>query len=212
MSAKSDPASTSTNTASVTHKTDKKKSGNVLSRQTSCSALGASQHKPGKDAQTTKLGASFVGLFASKRLAKRLTSRFLHSRTRSTLSQSRLSGLTIHKEPTYRMEPKTKFDPDVVEEITEKILKLRLEGFKYSPILCSTMSRMLSDEIKDKVKALNFDRYKIVVLVFIGEKNNQGLVISSRCAWDDKFDNSATTTYQSDSMHCTATVFGIYNE
>lgn len=58
-------------------------------------------------------GPSLIGLLASKRLAKQLTSRF---RSHGGLWGSRLSGqgVPIQKEPTYRMEPGTKFNPDKV--------------------------------------------------------------------------------------------------
>ena len=74
------------------------------------------------------------------------------------------------------------------------------------------MSRVLSDEIKKGVKAMNFDRYKIVCSVIIGEKKGQGVHVTSRCAWDERSDSFATYSFQNDKIFCTATVFGVYNE
>ncbi|XP_033737023.1 tctex1 domain-containing protein 1-like [Pecten maximus] len=158
-------------------------------------------------------GPSFVGLLASKRLAKRLTSRILAGRTRSILN-SRMSGLSIQKEPTYRMEPKDslKFNVVQVERITNKVLEDRLAEIKYNPRVCSNISRLITEEIKDRVKMLKFDRYKIIVIVFIGENKDQGIQISSRCAWDDKVDTFATCTYKNSAIYATATVYGIYTE
>ncbi|OWF48854.1 tctex1 domain-containing protein 1-like [Mizuhopecten yessoensis] len=158
-------------------------------------------------------GPSFVGLLASKRLAKRLTSRILAGRTRSLLN-SRMSGLTIQKEPSYRMEPKEslKFNSSKVEKIANMVLEDRLAELKYNPRLCSNISRLITEEIKDRVKTLKFDRYKIIVIVFIGENKDQGVQISSRCAWDDEVDNFATCTYKTNAIYATATVYGVYNE
>ncbi|XP_069127392.1 dynein light chain Tctex-type 5-like [Argopecten irradians] len=158
-------------------------------------------------------GPSFVGLLASKRLAKRLTSRIMAGRTRSLLN-SRMSGLSIQREPTYRMEPKEalKFNVAQVETIVNKVLSDRLGDIKYSPLVCSNISRLITEEIKDRVKMLKFDRYKIIVIVFIGENKDQGIQISSRCAWDDKVDTFANCTYQNSAIYATATVYGVYNE
>lgn len=54
-------------------------------------------------------GPSLVGLLASKRLAKQLSTRFLRRRYGSLCDSSKAS-LPPKKEPTYRMEPYRKFN------------------------------------------------------------------------------------------------------
>jgi hypothetical protein len=66
------------------------------------------------------------------------------------------------------MEPYKKFDTQKVEEIIENVVSDKLNGYKYNPKLCAVMSKLISEEIRDKVKALHFDRYKIVAIVVIG--------------------------------------------
>lgn len=156
-------------------------------------------------------GASLVGLLASKRFAKRLTSRFLNNRAGSMMS-SRLSGMGIKREPTYRMEPYKKFDTQKVEKIIENVISDKLNGYKYNPKLCAVMSKLISEEIRDKVKALHFDRYKIVAIVVIGEKKNQDILSCSRSIWDDQVDSYASYNYQTEDILCTVTVYGIYFE
>lgn len=186
----------------------KSNSSYLLTRQTSFNSHGRQRDTP---VFSEKTPSPFVGLLASKRLAKRLTSRVLASRTRSLLN-SRMSCLTIHREPTYRMEPEFKFNVPKVENIASRVLEDRLSDVDYSPRLCSNISRLISDEIKDRVKALKFDRYKIIVIVFVGENKEHGIQISSRSAWDDKVDTFATSKYQNSAIYATATVYGIYNE
>lgn len=156
-------------------------------------------------------GASLVGLLASKRFAKRLTSKFLNNRAGSMMS-SRLSGMGIKREPTYRMEPYKKFDTQKVEEIIENVVSDKLDGYKYNPKLCALMSKLISEEIRDKVKALHFDRYKIVAIVVIGEKKKQDILSCSRSIWDDQVDSYASYNYQSEDILCTVTVYGLYFE
>lgn len=156
-------------------------------------------------------GASLVGLLASKRLAKRLSSKLHNNRTGSVMS-SRLSGMGIRREPTYRMEPYRKFDPEKVREVIKSVVTDKLNGYRYNPKLCAIMIKVISEEIRDKVKALHFDRYKIVAAVIIGEKKNQDILSCSRSIWDDKLDSYASYHYQTADIICTVTVYGLYYE
>ena len=99
-----------------------------------------------------------------------------------------------------------------METVLKSILEDKMAKFRYSPKICSNMCKILGDEIRDRVKLMNFDRYKIVSHVVIGQKKDQGIVTCSRCAWDEKLDNYASYTFQNEHIFVTATVFGVYNE
>lgn len=165
---------------------------------------------PRTGSMSTASGPSLMGLLASKRFAKKLTTRFFNRR----MWGSRLStqGPPVQKEPSYRMEPHRKFHAGKVEEVMKAVLVERLEKSRYSPKITPNMCKILSDLIKDKVKQLNFDRYKIICNVLIGQKKDQGAMTCSRCAWDERLDNYATYTFQNQHIFCTATVFGVYTE
>ena len=45
------------------------------------------------------------------------------------------------------------------------------------------VAKELSDVVKEKVKGLGFDRYKLVVQVTVGQKVGQAMRIASRCLW-----------------------------
>lgn len=167
-------------------------------------------HKPLQASGST---LSFAGLMATKRLARRLTSRVL-GRSMNTFSSSRMSGSgsVVQKEPTYRLEPNRIFSSVLVKNTLKTFLTDRLGGFRYNSKICSKMSKILSDEIKEKVKALQFDRYKIVAIVMIGDKSNQGTVVASEAVWNPSVDNYATYTYVNKDIYCTAIVYGLYNE
>ncbi|XP_005107071.1 tctex1 domain-containing protein 4-like [Aplysia californica] len=151
---------------------------------------------------------SIVGLMASRRFAKRLMGRALEKRE-STLGDG---PPPVLYEPTYRLDPKKKFEPSPVLSIVKDVIDNRLKDMKYNPRITPNMNRILSEEVKDRVKKLNFDRYKIIVLVMIGEKKGQGIMVSSRCSWDDKVDNYVTHTFQNKNIFCTCNVYGAYKE
>ncbi|XP_005099248.2 tctex1 domain-containing protein 2 [Aplysia californica] len=115
-------------------------------------------------------------------------------------------------EPTYRMEPHKRFYAPQVHTMLKQILEAHLDGFTYNPKFTPTMTKVLSDEIKERSKGLGFERYKLVVSVVLGERREQGLMISSRAAWDAKLDSYATYTFQNKSLFCTASVYGVYAE
>ena len=166
-------------------------------------------------ARNSHSGPSVLGLMASKRFAKRLTSRAQASTiTREDTHGSSLqlpTNLTL-KEPTYKMEPDIKFQSSTVEKIIKETLDGRLEGMKYSKKTTPNLCKIMADDIKEKVKRLNYDRYKIICLITLGENYKQGMVASSRCQWDPKTDTYASYAFQSKYVFCTGTVYGIYNE
>lgn len=55
-------------------------------------------------------------------------------------------------------------------------------------------------------------RYKIVVLVHIGQLTGQSMQISSRCLWDASNDNFASYSFKNSSLYGVATVFAVYFE
>ena len=183
--------------------------------------IGASQTSiasrssmPSSDKSTDQHTPSIFGIMASKRLAKQFVNRFSTRRTGrlpSDRSSSRV-GLFPPKEPTYRMEPREKFSPIVVENIMKEVMDHNLGGFQYSYKRCSLMTKILTEEIKERVKKLKYERYKLVCLVTLGENKGQGMRLASRCAWDTSLDNQATYTWQRGQLFCIATVYALYHE
>nr|XP_057929165.1 dynein light chain Tctex-type protein 2B isoform X1 [Doryrhamphus excisus]XP_057929166.1 dynein light chain Tctex-type protein 2B isoform X2 [Doryrhamphus excisus] len=113
---------------------------------------------------------------------------------------------------TYLIRPnyQRKFKPAVVKECIHEIVKKRLAEAEYDPEEASELTSSLADCIKDKVKSLGFDRYKLVVQVTIGEQRGQGVKMSSRCLWDADTDNYAEDVFMNDSLFCAVAVFGSY--
>lgn len=55
-------------------------------------------------------------------------------------------------------------------------------------------------------------RYKIVVLVHIGQLCDQSMQISSRCLWDSTNDTFATYSFKNSSLFGVGTVYAVYYE
>ena len=83
--------------------------------------------------------------------------------------------------------------------IAEELQKT-LEDVSYEPEQCMKLAMELSETLKSKVKTLDAPRYKLVVLVQVGEKKDQGMKISSRCLWNHETDTFASASYKNRSL------------
>ena len=160
----------------------------------------------------TGSGGSTFAAMGARRMSRRLSTRPVIKREDTQGSSLNLQSMHIRQEPTYKMEPDDRFSVKSVEDIIKETLERSLDNYTYDKRQTPTFGKILSDDIKDRVKRLNFERYKIVCMLVIGENQGQGLQMSSRCQWFPKTDTFASYTYKNTSVFCSCTVYGIYAE
>ena len=115
-------------------------------------------------------------------------------------------------ENTYRTEPKRKFPEGEVREIIKNSLEDMLSEQTYSANQCGFLTKLISSRIIEQVKSLSIERYKLVCLVNVGSKHDQGLVLASRCLWNEEHDTHVTATVENGTLFAVATVYGVYFE
>ncbi|PSC74499.1 tctex1 domain-containing 2 [Micractinium conductrix] len=117
-------------------------------------------------------------------------------------------------ENTYRTEPteEARFRVHRVQAVLRELLKERLEGQSYDPVRCSQTTKRLADDIRERCKALGFERHKLMVHVTLGELKGQAFTQSSRCLWDTATDGWASESFKNESLFCTAQAFFLYFE
>uniref|UniRef100_H2QP08 Dynein light chain Tctex-type 2B n=1 Tax=Pan troglodytes TaxID=9598 RepID=H2QP08_PANTR len=116
-------------------------------------------------------------------------------------------------ENTYFCEtcfPSRVFRPSVVKDCIHAVLKEELANAEYSPEEMPQLTKHLSENIKDKLKEMGFDRYKMVVQVVIGEQRGEGVFMASRCFWDADTDNYTHDVFMNDSLFCVVAAFGCF--
>ena len=118
----------------------------------------------------------------------------------------------VRFENTYRMEPPRKFRASEAEAIIKEVLEHYLKDEKYDPKASKQLSMTLAQIIKDRVKELNYERYKIVCLVMVGQIGEQGLRNASRFCWDPNRDTFASGNFKNKSLFGVATVYAVYQE
>ena len=89
-----------------------------------------------------------------------------------------------------------------------------LSSSTYEPTWASSRALQLADLIKERVKSLQFDRYKILVEVSIGSKGDSapGTFIASQGLWNSSTDGFASKTFVNGTVFAVATVYGVYME
>uniref|UniRef100_A0A9L0RVH8 Dynein light chain Tctex-type 2B n=1 Tax=Equus caballus TaxID=9796 RepID=A0A9L0RVH8_HORSE len=102
------------------------------------------------------------------------------------------------------------FRPSVVKDCIHAVLKEELANAEYSPEETPQLTKHLSESIKDKLKEMGFDRYKMVVQVVIGEQRGEGVFMAARCFWDADTDNYTHDVFMNDSLFCVVAAFGCF--
>ena len=151
---------------------------------------------------------SLYALFATKRLVSRFAEKMAAKRAEQAVGDD-----TLAQEPTYQLQPKIKLTCATLAGVVKEVADAQLHHLSsYSAKKCALVSKVLSEEIKDKVKSLGFERYKLVCLVTLGENKSQGVYVVSRCSWDANQDNYVTYNWKKENIFCTITVYGLYFE
>ena len=125
------------------------------------------------------------------------------------------SGETLQRSAQdYQTKPDGIFPARSVEEHISRLLQVRLSGIRYNPERCKELSKSLAEEIKQDVKAHHkLMRYKLICVVNIGETGHQSTAcFGSRCLWNAKFDNFASSFYRNAQIFAVATIYGVYFE
>ncbi|KAJ3334345.1 Transcription factor iws1 [Blyttiomyces sp. JEL0837] len=107
-------------------------------------------------------------------------------------------------ENTYKLKPDRKFKSEIVHRIAEEVLANTLTKVKYDAEKTPELSKVIANQILEAVKKQDFDRYKLVVDVTIGEFKGQGIKVASRALWDTTTDSYASASFRNASLFAVA--------
>ena len=122
------------------------------------------------------------------------------------MSTGELSQENFSLRPNY----KKKFRANNVRDVIRKVLVEKLEGGEYNADSVSSLTKEVADLIRDRLKQQDFDRYKLIVNVFICEQKGDGVKMvwfclsfshkkphlqGCRCFWDQDTDSYAQDIY-----------------
>ena len=122
----------------------------------------------------------------------------------------------------YKMENTYRTDPSAdnclnltkIRLEIEQLLRSTIGQKRYVQDTCQLMCLLLTNQIKAlaREQIVAGERHKIVCIVLINERREQGISMASRCLWNDSTDNSVNVTYQNDSISAVALVNFVYYE
>ncbi|XP_070501186.1 dynein light chain Tctex-type 5-like [Chironomus tepperi] len=113
---------------------------------------------------------------------------------------------------SYRLEARNPFNRDEVERILGNVMENHFSSIEKFDGTSVAMCRNVSDDAMALIKAKNFDRYKIIVVVTACEKFMQGICYSNKNLWDAPRDALASYVYDHPSFFAIGTCYGIYFE
>lgn len=85
-----------------------------------------------------------------------------------------------------------------------------ITGKKYTSSGAAIWTKQIADDVSRRVKELNMSAYKYVVQVTLAEQTGGGCRYIARCRWDAETDSKVSEFYQSESLYCVVSVFGVY--
>ncbi|XP_040613015.1 dynein light chain Tctex-type 5 isoform X2 [Mesocricetus auratus] len=122
------------------------------------------------------------------------------------------SRLTVRVENTYQLGPTKHFPVATVNHILKDVLTAYLQEAEYDPEFCRQMTKTISEVIKAQVKELMIPRYKLIVTVYIGQRDCQSILIGSRCLWNPKSDTVSSYVFRNSTLFALANVYAVYFE
>lgn len=85
-----------------------------------------------------------------------------------------------------------------------------LLDFNYST--SSVLTCLFLQVVKARVKDLMIPRYKIIVMITIGQLTEQNMRVVSRCLWDTAADTFSSYAFKNSSLFAVANVYTVYFE
>jgi hypothetical protein len=112
---------------------------------------------------------------------------------------------------TYITQPEgygrnARFQRHKVQDILKGVVSEHMANQQYDPRQAAQTAKQIAESLREKVKALGYDRYKLVIQVTLGQKKGQAMRIVSRCLWDTETDSYASEYFENDSLYCVCQV------
>uniref|UniRef100_A0A1S4GP48 Uncharacterized protein n=2 Tax=gambiae species complex TaxID=44542 RepID=A0A1S4GP48_ANOGA len=113
---------------------------------------------------------------------------------------------------TFRMESKNPFRREVMQSMMGHFLHTYLDEYKYVAKRAKRLAENLSEELRNQFKLCQFERYRYVALVTVGDKKMQNFRCVARALWDPEKDDCISCTYEAPPFFVVASVWTVYYE
>ncbi|KAM7342804.1 dynein light chain Tctex-type protein 2B isoform 1-T1 [Cochliomyia hominivorax] len=111
---------------------------------------------------------------------------------------------------------RTNFSMEQVQKVIEATIEERLTWDRFSRSYDSWRSLQLAEnlasDIRDGVRRFNHKRHRIVCVLSVIEKQNQGITMRMRHLMDEKMDNFTNVVYERPTYFIVVTVYLVYKD
>ena len=94
----------------------------------------------------------------------------------------------------------------------ERLSALKVYNPRDNSRVAASLCVQLSDEIRERVKRIGMERWRVVVKVMLFTDDQQGIQVASGFVWDSESDNHVTTSFRGKDFYALAIVFGVFKE
>ncbi|XP_050352549.1 dynein light chain Tctex-type 5-like [Nymphalis io] len=113
-------------------------------------------------------------------------------------------------QPTYQLNPRKHFNIENVEKILKRLVNSELADVEYSEKLIPDLCLSLAENIRTAIKEENYDRYRIIVGVTIGQRRQQSVHMFHSFLWDHERDAFASHNFENCHIYANVVVYGVY--
>ncbi|XP_072942766.1 dynein light chain Tctex-type 5-like [Epargyreus clarus] len=113
-------------------------------------------------------------------------------------------------QPTFQLNPRKRFNVEDVEKILKRLVDSELQEVEYSEKLIPDLCLSLTENIRTAIKEENYDRYRIIVAVTIGQRRQQSVHMFHSFLWDHERDGFASHNFENCHIYANVVVYGVY--
>ncbi|CAH2984586.1 unnamed protein product [Chilo suppressalis] len=113
-------------------------------------------------------------------------------------------------QPTYQLNARRKFNAEKIEKILQRIIDYELAEVEYSEKTVPELTLNLAETIRNSIKEENYDRCRLIVVVTIGQRRQQGVHMFHSFLWDHERDDFASYNFENCHLFANVVVYGVY--
>ncbi|VVC93313.1 unnamed protein product [Leptidea sinapis] len=113
-------------------------------------------------------------------------------------------------QPTYQLNPRKRVSVESLNKLLKRMVDSELNEIEYSDKMIPEICTNLAENIRNVVKEEKYDRYRIIVLVTIGQRRQQSVQMFHSFLWDHERDAFASYNYENCHIFANVVVYCIY--
>ena len=103
-----------------------------------------------------------------------------------------------------------KFPIKIVKVVTDTILKELFCDWIFNPEQTTEFLQYIAQEITNELKPLISTKFDFFVQLSLSENVGQDFATGSMCLWDPNHDDYISTSYETSSFVCIASIYGCF--